>query len=70
MSNKNGQTVNSKQKQKTHQEISSSVSGEQVSKQLASSFPFSNFLCFPAFQVVILVEYPVIFILGKCLLDY
>ena len=45
-----------------------SVSGKQVSKLLV--FLSQIFRYFPAFSVVISVEYLVPFILGKCLVDF
>ena len=52
--------------------VSLSVSGEQASKHLASSSSFflsEIFRYVPAFQAVIFVKYPLLFILSKCLMD-
>ena len=40
-----------------------------LNKTLPLVFLSQIFRYFPAFQVVILVEHPVLFVLGKCLLD-
>ena len=57
---------------KLTQQISLSVSGEQVSRQ-ANTWPLAFlsqiFRYFLAFYVVILVEYPVLLFFGKCLMD-
>ena len=57
---KNGKTVFSKLTQK----ISSFTRGEQASKQMDSSFPFSGKF-FSAFWLVISAKYVVLFILGN-----
>ena len=49
-----------------------SVSGEQGGRQASAGpgvFLSQNFSYFPALQVVVLVTYTVLFILGKCLMD-
>ena len=54
------------------QQVPFSVSAKQASRQANSwSLVFLSqiFRYFPAFQVAILVKYPVVFILGKCLMD-
>ena len=69
MIGKKQQTVFSKLTRK----ISLSVSGKQASRQASDQpgvFLSQNFRFFPAFQVVILVKYTVLFVLGKHLMDF
>ena len=50
--------------------ISLLVSGEQAREHLTLIVFLSQiYRYFPAFYVVILVEYPVLLLLGKCLMD-
>ena len=46
------------------------TSRQAVSKHLACSLLSHIFRYFPAFQVVIFVEYPVLFLLSQCLIDF
>ena len=57
---------------KLTQKISLLVSDEQASRQASPQpgvFLSQNFRYFPSFQVVTLVKYTVLFVLGKCLMD-
>ena len=65
---KNGETVFSKLMLKLYL----SAPGKQVSRQASAQpgvFLSQNSRYFPAFQVVILVKYTILFVLSKCLMD-